>query len=160
MCCLTYKRALFWPVQRILVAPVNPMKPSHNPLAAAIFVAISFVALLAPQGVEALSDSSGSIFEWDLHVASASDIGAVSVGSAGTDEQVPIGSGATLSGTGGAVFRIVLGGNLFTDVFWKTDKRWANILSGASSRPGSKNSYIWEVPTIPFMEQSEGGVSN
>lgn len=74
-----------------------------------------------------LGYGTGSIFEWSLQAASTSDPGAVSDASTGTYDKVV--AGGTVTGTG-AVFKVVLGGNAFTDAFWNTDKTWTDIFSG------------------------------
>jgi fibronectin-binding autotransporter adhesin len=80
-----------------------------------------------------LNYQTGSIFEWDLSAISTTDPGVVADGSTGTYDQV-VANGAAGSVTGtGAVFQVVLGGNAFTDVFWNTNKSWANIFSGAGT---------------------------
>ena len=76
---------------------------------------------------------TGSIFEWDLQAASTTDPGVVADASTGTYDKVVAG-GASNSVTGGsAVFKIVLGGNAFTDAFWNTNKSWTNIFTGTGA---------------------------
>jgi fibronectin-binding autotransporter adhesin len=77
-----------------------------------------------------LNYGTGSIFEWSLQAASTSDPGAVSNASTGTYDKVV--AGGAVTGTD-AVFKIVLGGNDFTDAFWNTDKTWTDIFSGTGA---------------------------
>ena len=80
-----------------------------------------------------LNYGSGSIFEWDLQAASTSDPGIVSNASTGTyDKVVANGSAGSVTG-GAAVFKIVLGGNAFTDAFWNTNKSWSDIFTGTGT---------------------------
>jgi autotransporter-associated beta strand protein len=80
-----------------------------------------------------LDYGSGSIFEWNLQAIDTADIGVVADGATGTYDKV-IASGAANSVTGsGAIFKIVLGGNAFTDAFWNTDKTWTDIFSGTGA---------------------------
>jgi len=69
-----------------------------------------------------LALASGSIFSWDLD-ATTSDPGANSANAGSYD--IVTGNG---SGTG--TFKVVLGLNHFSDVFWNTNKSWNNIFSG------------------------------
>jgi len=77
-----------------------------------------------------LGYGAGSIFEWDLSAASTTDPGLVSDALTGTYDQV-VATGAVTGGA--AVFKVVLGGNAFTDAFWDTDKSWTNIFTGAGA---------------------------
>ena len=78
-----------------------------------------------------LNYNTGSIFEWDLNAAPADNNG--STPNQGTYGQVAADS-VTGPSTGSVVFKIVLGGNAFTDAFWNTDKSWTNIFTvGGSS---------------------------
>ena len=71
-----------------------------------------------------LALESGSIFSWDLD-ATTTDPGANTANSGSYD----IVSG---NGTGTGIFKVVLGSNSFTDVFWNTNKTWNNIFSGSN----------------------------
>ena len=77
-----------------------------------------------------LAYGSGSIFEWDLAAASTADPGVVANGLTGTYDQV-VSTGAVTGGA--AVFKVVIGGNSFTDAFWDTNKSWTNIFTGAGA---------------------------
>ena len=66
---------------------------------------------------------SGSIFSWDLD-ASTTDPGANTANSGSYDI-------VTGNGTGTGTFKVVLGSNSFTDVFWNTNKTWNSIFSGS-----------------------------
>ena len=77
-----------------------------------------------------LTYGSGSIFEWDLVAASIADPGAVANVLTGTYDQV-VSAGAVTGGA--AVFKVVIGGNSFTDAFWNTNKSWTNIFTGAGA---------------------------
>lgn len=70
-----------------------------------------------------LTLASGSIFSWDLD-ATTTDPGANTVNSGSYDM-------VTGNGTGTGTFKVVLGSNSFTDVFWNTHKTWNNIFSGS-----------------------------
>ena len=88
-------------------------------------------------GVQTFSSTldygSGSIFEWSLQASSTADPGSVADAATGTYDKV-VANGAAGSVTGnGAVFKIVLGGNAFTDAFWNSDKAWTNIFSGTGA---------------------------
>lgn len=78
-----------------------------------------------------LNYDTGSIFEWNLNAASAADPGAAASNAAtGTYDQV-VAAGAITGG--GAIFKIVLSGNTFSDAFWQTSKSWTNIFGGAGA---------------------------
>ncbi len=81
-----------------------------------------------------LTYGTGSIFEWDLQAASATDPGhGASDVATGTYDKV-VASGLSGSVTGGsAIFKIVLGGNSFADEFWNTNKSWTDIFTGAGA---------------------------
>lgn len=80
-----------------------------------------------------LNYGSGSIFEWNLQAIGTTDIGEKVDAATGTYDKV-IASGAANSVTGsGAIFKIMLGGNAFTDAFWNTDKTWTDIFSGTGA---------------------------
>ncbi len=74
--------------------------------------------------------NTGSIFEWDLNAAT-SDTGATNQGAYG--QLAGTGTIGLASGSTGAVFKIVLGSNAFTDAFWDTNKTWNNVFSGAGA---------------------------
>ncbi len=77
-----------------------------------------------------LNFESGSIFEWDLN-AGSSDPGA-GLSNQGSYGQVASTS-VTLPAAGSVVFKIVLGGNSFTDEFWNTHKQWSNLFTVGGS---------------------------
>ena len=80
-----------------------------------------------------LSYGTGSIFEWDLQATSTTDPGVVADAATGTYDSV-VANGSAGSVTGGtALFKIVLGGNTFTDAFWNTNKSWTNIFTGSGA---------------------------
>ena len=72
-----------------------------------------------------LALSTGSIFQWDLDATSGADPGVVA--NSGIYDKV-LGNGS-----GGGVFFVVLGSNLFTSAFWDTDKTWTDVFSGNRS---------------------------
>lgn len=81
----------------------------------------------------ALNYGTGSIFEWNLQASSTTDPGVVADAATGTYDSV-VANGAPGSVTGGAsIFKVVLGGNSFTDAFWNTDKSWNNIFTGTGA---------------------------
>lgn len=69
-----------------------------------------------------LSLATGSIFQWDLDATSGADPGVVA--NSGTYDKV-LGNGS-----GGGIFQVVLGSNLFTSPFWNSNKTWTDIFSG------------------------------
>ncbi len=71
-----------------------------------------------------LTLASGSTFSWDLDAATT-DPGANTANSGSYDRVT-----GTVNGTG--IFNVVLGGNLFTDAFWDTNKSWNNIFSAGT----------------------------
>ena len=80
-----------------------------------------------------LAYGSGSIFEWNLQAASTLDLGVVSDGATGFYDRV-VASGSAGSVTGNtAMFNILLGGNVFTDAYWDSEKTWTNIFSGSGA---------------------------
>ena len=81
-------------------------------------------------GSDGLTMNTGSIFEWDLQAASTTDPGVVADGATGTYDKI-VANGAATGGS--AVFKIVLGGNAFTDAFWDTDKSWTDIFTGSGA---------------------------
>jgi fibronectin-binding autotransporter adhesin len=77
-----------------------------------------------------LTYGSGSVFEWNLQAVGTSDIGVVSNAATGTYDKVV--ANGSLGGEG-AEFKIVLGGNSFSDAFWDTNKSWTDIFSGTGA---------------------------
>ena len=75
-----------------------------------------------------LSYASTSIFEWDLANSAT--------GTRGTDYD-GVNVGGTLSGTSGAIFKVVLGAGAFTDTFWDTNRSWSDIFKAVVDGTGS-----------------------
>jgi autotransporter-associated beta strand protein len=75
-----------------------------------------------------LSYAATSIFEWDL-ASSAT-------GTRGTQYD-GVNVGGTLSGTSGAVFKVVLGSGAFTETFWNTNQSWTDIFKANVDGSGS-----------------------
>ena len=73
--------------------------------------------------------NSGSIFEWSLNASDSKDF---------TDDLGAYGKVVTPSAVAGsanseAIFKVVLGTNHFSDVFWDTNRTWADIFSGSGT---------------------------
>jgi len=80
-----------------------------------------------------LAYGTGSIFEWNLRAASTLDLGVLADGATGSYDQV-VANGSAGSVTGnGAMFSILLGGNVFTDAYWNSGMTWTNIFSGSGA---------------------------
>ena len=82
-----------------------------------------------------LALNSTSIFEWDMQQVATTDPGAAPTAggtNAGAYDKVLLnGLANSLTGSGDAVFKIVLGsGKTFADAFWDTDKTWDDVFSG------------------------------
>jgi autotransporter-associated beta strand protein len=73
--------------------------------------------------------NSGSIFEWSLNASDSNDF----TDDLGAYDKVVTPSAVAGSANSKAIFKVVLGTNHFSDVFWDTNRTWSDIFSGSGT---------------------------
>jgi T5SS/PEP-CTERM-associated repeat protein len=83
------------------------------------------------QAVENIVFDDASVFEWEMNYAAGDE------GLRGTNYDA-VDVGGTISGSGDAVFKIVLpASTTFADSFWAHDRSWSDIFSGGDASVGN-----------------------